>query len=95
MTRTRAKKLKPVYIEATSCLDPYDQEVICKRKVSTRVGIRETDGKVYILDHGGGHFNTHHPCAAISIWYKLGELMGVSREDARELLEQRFWRSEE
>lgn len=67
-------------------------EIINKRRVSTRVGLRD-DGLVYLIDHtSNGGYNLIHPCAAISIWYKLGELFGVTREDARELLENRYWR---
>jgi len=82
-----AKKLK--YEWHVPSPDDHDIEVIGKRKVSTRVGLRD-DGTVYVTNYGKRFsFNNFSGQEALSIWFKLGELLGVGREDARELLEDR------
>lgn len=82
-----AKKLKYEWHVPTP--DPHDTEIIGRRKVSTRVGIRD-DGTVYVTNYGKRFsFSNFTGQDAISIWFKLGELFGVDRDTARELLEDR------
>lgn len=36
------------------------------------------------------------PCwELVNLWYQIGELLDVDRDDARYLLEQKFWKKEE